>query len=189
VADRTGLGGPHLLFKFGTAALAALAVLALLAGLWLPGGLRLSLTPVTGSRPLVQVWLDPGERFTIRYIHSVEKSPVWETHSVDAQGAIYIEEERYLKLGAGMGQMPGVGKLVHRGPYEVIEDMHTPTGDFVLRIGSVGVDHTLIWRDRPINLTALAPNLAVQLSARPINRLQRWQLELFSSTISKSDRP
>jgi hypothetical protein len=35
-----------------------------------------------------------------------------------------------------MGKMPGVGKHGQRGPYEVIEDMHMPTGDFVLRIGS-----------------------------------------------------
>lgn len=189
MADATIKSGPHRLYKFGPAALAALTALALLAGFLLPGGLLLSLTPVTGGRPLVRIWMDPGERFTIRYIHSVEHSPIWETHSVDARGVIHIEEERYLKLGAGMGQMPGVGTLVRRGPYEVIEDMHRPTGDFVLRIGSAGVDHTLIWRDRTINLTALAPHTAVQLSARPINRLQRLRYERLSSTLSKSDGP
>jgi hypothetical protein len=159
-----------------------LMLFASLLGLFLPGGLFLNLTPVTGSRPLVGIWLDPGERFTLRYIHSVEKSPVWETHSVDARGRIYIEEERYLKLGAGMGQMPGVGRTVQRGSYEVIEDMHMPTGDFVLRIGSQGIDHTLIWRGGEINLTDLAPHTAVQLSARRINRLHRLWLERFSST-------
>jgi hypothetical protein len=44
-----------------------------------------------------------------------------------------------------------------RGPYEVIEDMHMPTGDFVLRIGSPGVDHTLIWRGTRTNLSAWHP--------------------------------
>jgi hypothetical protein len=78
----------------------------------------------------------------------VENAPIWETHSVDPSGRIFIEEERYLKFGAGMGKMPGVGRMVRRGPYEVIEDMHMPTGDFVLRIGSPGVDHTLIWRGK-----------------------------------------
>ena len=88
----------------------------------------------------------PGERFTIHYYHSVENAPIWEEHSLDAEGRIYIEEERYLKYGAGMGKMPGVGRMVRRGPYEVIEDMHMPTGDFILRVGSPGVDHTVIWR-------------------------------------------
>jgi hypothetical protein len=100
------------------------------------------ITPVRGQAPLLVLPLDPGEPFTIHYYHSVENAPIWETHSLDPSGRIFIEEERYLKFGAGMGKMPGVGRMVRRGPYEVIEDMHMPTGDFVLRIGSPGVDHT-----------------------------------------------
>ncbi len=156
-------------------------LLSLLLGFRLSGGVALSLTPIKGGAPLAKIWLAPGETFTIRYNHSVEESPIWETHSVDGQGRIFIEEERYLKFGAGMGKMPGVGRMVRRGPYEVIEDMHMPTGNFVLRIGSKGVDHTLMWRDRQINLSALAPHVAVQFSARPVSWLQRiwfqWQRE------------
>ena len=112
----------------------------------LPGGLLLCVTPVKGGQPLARLWLAAGEKFTIRYNHSVEDAPIWETHSLDARRRIYIEEERYLKFGAGMGKMPGVGHMVQIGPYEAIEDMHMPTGNFILRIGSPGVDHTLIWR-------------------------------------------
>lgn len=163
--------------KRGVIIIVVLAALALSTGFCLPGGLLLSLTPVLGGRPLVRVGLEPGEHFTLRYIHSVEHLPVWETHRLDPSGRIHIVETRYLRLGAGMGQMPGVGRVVHRGPYEVIENMHMPTGDFVLRIGSEGVDHTLIWRNREINLTALAPHSAVRFAARPINRLQRMWFE------------
>ena len=70
-----------------------------------------------------------------------------------------------------MGKMPGVGQLVRRGPYEVIENMHMPTGDFVLRIGSPGVDHTVIWRGTRTNLSAMAPHKAVRFSARPVSLL------------------
>lgn len=149
----------------------------------LPGGLLLTVTPVKGGRPLVAFWLAPGELFTIRYNHSVEDAPIWETHSVDAQGRIYIEEERYLKFGAGMGKMPGIGRMVQRGPYEVIEDMHMPTGNFVLRIGSPGVDHTLIWRGRQVNLSAVAPHVAVQFAARPVSWLQRAWRQRFAPFI------
>ena len=116
----------------------------------------------------------PGERFTIHYYHSVENAPIWETHSLDAAGRIYIEEEKYLKFGAGMGKMPGIGRMVRRGPYEVIEDMHMPTGDFVLRIGSPGVDHTVIWRGTRTNLSSVAPHTAVRFSARPVSLAYRW---------------
>ncbi|MCG6894587.1 MAG: DUF1850 domain-containing protein [Desulfobacteraceae bacterium] len=136
--------------------------------LWrLPAGTELRITPVAGGPPLLVLPLKPGERFTIRYYHSVENAPIWEEHSVDGEGRIYIEEERYLKFGAGMGKMPGVGRMVRRGPYEVIEDMHMPTGDFVLRVGSPGVDHTVLWRGTQTNLSAMAPHAAVQFSARP----------------------
>ena len=148
---------------------AGLVTALLFLGWRLPGGLELTVTPVKGGPPLLVVPLQPGERFTIHYYHSVENAPIWEEHSLDAKGRIFIEEERYLKFGAGMGRMPGVGRMVKRGDYEVIEDMHMPTGDFVLRVGSPGVDHTIIWRGRSINLSAVAPHVAVQFSARPMS--------------------
>jgi len=162
------LTGKHRLPLFAAAGLVA----AFLAVGWhLPGGLELTVTPVKDGPPLLVLPLKPDERFTIRYYHSVENAPIWEEHSVDARGRIFIEEERYLKFGAGMGRMPGVGHMVRRGEYEVIEDMHMPTGNFVLRVGSAGVDHTVIWRGRSKNLSAVAPHVAVQFSARPVSLL------------------
>jgi hypothetical protein len=153
---------------------AGLALTLLVAGLLAPGGLELQVVPVKGGPPLLVLPLEPGERFTLHYYHSVENAPIWEEHSLDETGRIYIEEERYLKFGAGMGRMPGVGRMVRREPYEVIEDMHMPTGDFVLRIGSPGVDHTIIWRGTATNLSAVAPHQAVGFSARPVSLLHGW---------------
>jgi hypothetical protein len=47
---------------------------------------------------------------------------------MDASGTIFIEEERYEKFGAGMGKMPGVGRMVKQGKQEAIVDMHMPVG-------------------------------------------------------------
>jgi len=139
----------------------------------LPGGVEMKVTPVRGGEPLLAFFLNPGESFTLRYFHSVENAPIWETHSVDAEGVIYVEEERYLKFGAGMGKMPGVGRMVQKGPYEIIEGMHRPVGNFILRIGSPGVDHTLIWRGRMVNLSRIAPHAAVSFTATPIRHFHR----------------
>lgn len=98
---------------------------------------------------------------------------------MDRTGRIFIEEERYRTFGAGMGKMPGVGRLVRRGEDEVITDMHMPTGDFVLRIGSPGVDHTVLWRGTRTNLSSLAPHQAVRFSARKVSFLY----QLFRSTV------
>ncbi len=150
------------------AAVAAVAAL-------LPGGLELRVVPLAGDEPLLVLPLAEGEPFTLHYYHSVENAPIWEEHRLDAEGNIFIEEERYQKLGAGMGRTPGVGRLVRREPYEAIVDMHRPTGDFVLRVGSPGVDHTVIWRGTRTNLSLLAPHAAVRFSARPVSRLHRLQ--------------
>ena len=60
----------------------------------LPGGLVLNVIPVTGGPPLLVLPMKPGERFTLHYYHSVENAPIWEVHSLDETGRIYIEEER-----------------------------------------------------------------------------------------------
>ena len=151
---------------------------------FLPGGLELSIRPIAEGPPLLVLPLQPNERFTIRYYHSVENAPIWEVHSLDENGRIYIEEERYLKFGAGMGRMPGVGRLVRRGAYEVIEEMHMPTDDFILRIGSPGVDHTIIWRGMEKNLSAVAPHVAVQFSARKVSRMYHLWRYFFPHAVT-----
>jgi len=137
----------------------------------LPGGVELWVVRVKGDEPLLVLPMEEGERFTIHYYHSVEESPIWEEHSLDKKGTIYVEEERYLKFGAGMGHMPGVGRMVKRGPYEVIEEMHMPIGQFILRVGSKGVDHTVIWRGVRVNLSKIAEHEALRFYGRPVSLL------------------
>lgn len=147
-------------------------VLFILLTAWLiPGGLELCVTLVKENKNVLVLPLNPGERFTIHYFHSVENTPIWEEHSMDKKGNLYIEEERYEKFGAGMGKMPGVGRMVMRGKYEAIENMHMPVGDFILRVGSPGVDHTIIWRDQRYNLSRTIAHRAVQFSGRPVSLL------------------
>lgn len=142
-------------------------VVSLILTAWLtPGGQELQVTLVKEKKPVLVLPLKPGERFTIHYYHSVENAPIWEEHSMDETGKIYIEEERYEKFGAGMGKMPGVGRMVKRGIYEAITDMHMPTGDFILRVGSPGVDHTIIWRDQRYNLSDTMAHKAVKFSGK-----------------------
>jgi hypothetical protein len=167
---------------------AGLAIALFVAGLLAPGGLELQVVPVKDGPPLLVLPLEAGERFTLHYYHSVENAPIWEAHSLDETGRIYIEEERYLKFGAGMGRMPGVGRMVRREPYEVIEDMHMPTGNFILRIGSRGVDHTVIWRGTATNLSAVAPHQAVRFSARPVSLLYRWWCRIIPHPATPASR-
>jgi hypothetical protein len=142
----------------------------------MPGDLELQIALVKEKTPVLVLPLKPGERFTLHYYHSVENAPIWEEHSMDKNGRIYIEEERYEKFGAGMGKMPGVGRMVKKGIYEAITDMHMPTGNFILRVGSPGVDHTIIWRNQRFNLSDTLAHKAVKFSGKPRSMLyQIWR--------------
>lgn len=152
-------------------ALAALAIL--------PGGLELRATPVKGGAPLLAVPLDGELGFTLHYFHSVNHKPIWEVHSVDREGNIFIEEERFVSFNAGMGHWQGHGRHTIKDGLQVIEGIHQPVGRMILRVGSPGVDHTIIWPDGSLNLSALAPGQAVEISARPISLLQGLCLRLF----------
>ncbi len=155
--------------------LKALLILGtLLAGIWClatPSSLELRIEPVAGGAPLLVVPLDFGEGFTLHYVHSVDREPIWEVHSVDRTGQIFIEEERFVMVGAGMGELPGRGRWTGRDGLQSVKDMHYPIGEFVLRIGSPGVDHTILWRDTRTNLSNLAAGTAVRVSAYPVTRI------------------
>jgi len=161
---------PSFIILFCVLGLVASLLLTILAT---PGGVQLRLTLVDEKTPFLVFPLSPGERFTIHYYHSVENAPIWEEHSMDKTGKIYIEEERYEKFGAGMGKMPGVGRMVKKGIYEAITDMHMPLGDFILRVGSPGVDHTIIWRDKQYNLSDTMPHKAVLFSGEQVSLLSQ----------------
>lgn len=137
-----------------------------------------------GGSPLLGLPMRPGEEFTLHYIHSVDQEPIWEVHSVGPDGTIYIEEEILVMFGAGMGELPGRGRLTGRGDLQVIEDMHDAIGEFVLRVGRPGVDHTIWWRDEKFNLTRIAAGRAVRVRARQINLLRRIALALCGPRIA-----
>jgi hypothetical protein len=46
-------------------------------------------------------------------------------------------------------------------------------GDFILRVGSPGVDHTIIWRNKKYNLSQTIAHKAVKFSGKPISMLHQ----------------
>lgn len=165
---RSNIFGPR---TAGLLAAVGLLVAATFAVLSRPVAWDLVVCPPGTDRPLLRIPLESDERFTLQYIHSVDHSPVWEEHSVDREGTIFIEEERFITFGAGLGHWRGHGRLTSRGPVQVIESIHAPIGGFLLRIGSLQVGHTLLWRDRQWNLSAMAAGQVVEVFARPVSLL------------------
>ena len=146
-------------------------VLAGIWFLWSPASLELRIEPLAGGEPLLVAPMEFGEEFTLNYVHSVDRKPIWEVHSVGRDGRIFIEEERFVMVGAGMGDLPGRGRWTGQEGLQSVKGMHYLIGDFVLRIGSPGVDHTILWRNTHTNLSSLAAGTAVRVRARPVSRV------------------
>jgi len=146
--------------------------------LFTPAGLELRIEPVSGGTPLLVAPLEDGEGFTLHYIHSVDHEPIWEVHSVNSTGQIFIEEERFVMVGAGMGDLPGRGRWTGDGKLQAIKDMHYRLGEFVLRIGSPGVDHSILWRNTRTNLSSRAAGQAALVKAHPVKRYYRMWRQL-----------
>lgn len=142
----------------------------------LPGSFQLTIIPKSGGRPLLAVPIRPGESFTLHYYHSVNGCPIWEKHSIDNRGEIYIQEERFVAFAAGMGHWPGHGHLIRKGPYQVIENINKPIGNFILRVAEEKQKHTIIWRGKSLNLSKMAAGQAVMVSVNPTGALKRlWR--------------
>ena len=115
------------------------------------------------GRTLVSIPLEPGEQFTLRYIHSVDISPVYEVFSADEKRGIIIEETYFKMFGAGMGHLSGRGSIVGHNGWIFIKGMDVPLGEFYLRIGPRSVDHTILIGEEEIHLSKMAPNTRVRL--------------------------
>ncbi len=114
----------------------------------------LTLRDFSSGRLLLSFPLRADETFTIRYIHSVDHTPVFEVFEVDPSGRLAIRSTYFQMFGAGMGHWPGRGRVDFDGKWTWIRDIHAPLGRFILRVGSPGVDHTILYRNRSINLSS-----------------------------------
>lgn len=97
-----------------------------------------------------------GRSFAIRYIHSVDRSPVFEIFRVEKGEGLILEETGFRMFGAGMGHWEGHGKLVREGDWTKIKDINRTLGSFILRVGSLEVAHTVVVDDKEWNLSQVA---------------------------------
>lgn len=114
--------------------LALAAVLCLLAAL--PGrpveGLLLQ--PRQSAERFLPLPL--GRAFVLRYIHSLERTPVEDFFYVSA-GSLHEWRTRTRSHNAGMPvQAPKYGRFIAEGPWMVMEGGHQPLKELVLRVGN-----------------------------------------------------
>ena len=147
--------------RFSTAAALCLLLLSTTAGAGVTP--RLMVRSFESRATLLDLPVSYGQDITIRYVHSVDRSPVFEVFTATREYGLVLKETYFRMFGAGMGHWQGHGRVVQADGWIRIVDINRPIGPFVLRIGSAGVDHTLISTDWEINLSGIAPGRRVEI--------------------------
>lgn len=115
-----------------------------------------------------------GETFTLKYIHSVTKQPVYEVYSIKNKSTISVIEMRFDTFGPNLPVGPEVLEkettsfFIEDGYYRVTFQ-NREFKQIPLRIGQVIANHTLIFADdTQLSLVAAAGGgRLVELSVNP----------------------
>ena len=118
---------------------------------------RLIVSHFSTTEVIASFKVQAGDKFIIRYIHSVDKTPIFEEFRLDPKLGLILEKTWFKMFGAGLGHWVGHGDLSQDKNWITIDNIEQPLGSFILRIGSPSVEHTIIYHEQKINLSELAP--------------------------------
>jgi len=129
---------------------------------------------VQGTR-IAQVPAYAGLPFTIRFLHSVQKTPVWENLQVEQDGTLTLLSTRYQSFGVGLPFLESEGDFHKEGDYFVFDHMNRHFPQLTLRTG-VGTRLTLSVAGREYRLyEAYPPGTRVDIVVLPLWRLAFWR--------------
>jgi hypothetical protein len=101
-----------------------------------------------------------GDPFTLKYIHSVDKLPVYDDFQVSGPGEFMLLQTRQHAFGAGLGDWQGEVKL--EDGLQVIKNINKKFTELHLRVGRVA-NHTIFvgGSEIPLSQTFLGGELVV----------------------------
>jgi hypothetical protein len=119
----------------------------------------------------------PGESFSITFIHSVNQSPVTDSYDVDEEGQIWLRTTTYYDFGAGVPFDLNEGETLSYAEdgAMVISGIDRVIAPFYLFVGTVS-DHTLAIHGEEISLRELCGrNTKLWISYQPPWYEKLWQ--------------
>lgn len=139
--------------------------------LFLPFMTALEISDFKTRQRLLLVGMKSGEEFTISFIHSVNRRPVYDTLRVESNHLVIVRS-RFDSFGAGMPESStgeGTLKVAKDGWLEWT--VNRPVPDITVRVGWTA-EHMLHIRDRKIRLKELAePGSALTMRVQNISMI------------------
>jgi hypothetical protein len=164
--------------KKRTVCLSLFAVLVLVAGLFPVHVLQIE-DPRKDKVVFVRS-LQPGDRFSLMYRHSVELCRVWDYFRIDGQYRIILEETVFPSSNTGLPSLLGVGERFARGEKASrISNMQRILPAIEIWVKR-SYDNTLEFGNRKIRLPELAGDTLLRLHIRKINLFELVSKKMHS---------
>nr|WP_229843187.1 DUF1850 domain-containing protein [Halomonas urumqiensis] len=119
----------------------------------------------SGEQRLVDVSMPEGHGWCLEWNHSVAGFPVLDCYR-HRDGRMVLVRSHLPDFAAGLDHIPGRGTQVSDGEGGYwIENINeaVPGNAYRLRVGSVDVDHRLVFEDSRVSLSGLAADQAVTI--------------------------
>ena len=130
----------------------------------------LDLRPFSDEEIIFKQKVQPGDKFTLKYTHSVALTPVWEIFIIDKDYQIILIETDFLDHGAGLPYSAFDQEIFveEEGRFK-IKNMHRvmPTPIFY-RSGEVS-ENIIYFKDKKINLSSLVGDKLLTIETNKAN--------------------
>lgn len=128
----------------------------------------LTATIVDGAE-IARLPVQDGGGWCVLWHHSVQGFQVQDCYE-NRNGSMVLVRSHQPDFAAGLGHLPGRGRQISdfAGGYW-IEDIDEPVrgNSYILRPGSMAVNHRIVTGDEDVSLSALAPRERVRISLEP----------------------
>ena len=127
----------------------------------------------TQEKILESAELEKGMAFSVRFIHSVQKTPVEEYFTVnDAGDGFILHSTKYQSFGVGLPFMSSDGNFRREGDWFIMDAMERNIPVLTLRPG-VGTELTLTIKNKVFPLYEMVP-LGTSVTLRIVPRYKIW---------------
>ena len=77
----------------------------------------------------------PGDTFSLRFIHSVHKTPVWENFAVTGADGLILTSTEYQSYGVGMPSLPTEGVFTQLDDRFILTNLNRSFSQIPVRVG------------------------------------------------------
>jgi hypothetical protein len=152
-----------------------LTVIIITISLLIPYKQALVFLQIEDNKAITYLPLATGDTFKIKYKHSIHLTDVIESYRATKQGNIRQYELEYENYAIGMPSAASEGEIfeVKDGKY-YIKNMKRDFPSFVLRVGQVRANHTLLYKNRAYPLAEfIEPGTRVIIQIKKLNVIQQ----------------